>query len=229
MLTDVVRVARKRRWLVAGVVALAVLISLGYNVFYTPVYRAEAVVSVQPREELGGVQGMEDLPGEVLNTVARKDLLEEAVERAGWNAGVSEFEERLDVEEFTGRDGRGGLNVRFSWTDAEETARAANAYAEVFVQRAERFGEERFAGGTLAADASLQSKAQTPPGGYWTRVLSSVGISVFAGLLAGVAAAFGLEGRGRGWNSVRDVEIALKVPVVGVVPEYPSLEWDERP
>lgn len=228
-LTDVLHVARRRRLLVAAIATFAVSVSLALSALHDPVYRAEAVVSVQPKGELGGVQGIEELPNEVLNTVAREDLLKEAVERAGWNAGISEFKKGLDAEGFTGRGGQGGLRVRFSWREAEEAARAANAYAAVFVERAEGFSEERFAGGTLAAETSLQSKARTPSSGYWLRLLLTVVGALLAGLLAGVAAALGLEGRSRGWRSVRDVEIALKVPVIGVVPEYSLFKGEDGP
>lgn len=226
MLSEVVHAIRERRLLVAGIVVLVVLAVFVAGILREPSYRAEAIVSVKPKNEPGGVPITEDLPKEVLNAVASEDLLREAVKEAGWTAGVADFKDRLDVEEFVDRGGRAGLRVRFTGLDAGGATRAANAYATLFVERAERFGKERFAGGTLAADAGLERKAETPPSGSGPRALLRAGIAACVGLLLGGAAALGLQGRSRGWDSIRDVELALKVPVLGTVPEYPLLEKD---
>ncbi|MDQ4106157.1 MAG: hypothetical protein M3157_03155, partial [Actinomycetota bacterium] len=47
-----------------------------------------------------------------------------------------------------------------------------------------------------------------------------------AGLLAGGAGALLLENRTRSWRGARDAELTLRVPVLGIIPEY-SPEGEE--
>jgi capsular polysaccharide biosynthesis protein len=113
--------------------------------------------------------------------------------------------------------------VRFSGLTPEQAARAANAYAGVFVQRADKLNDGRLAGGTLVADASLEGRV-TPAEGSGPRPLIYAALAAGAGLLLGGAAALLLEGRASGWRGVRDAELNLRAPVLGTIPDYSSAE-----
>jgi capsular polysaccharide biosynthesis protein len=223
LLSELLHVLWGRRLLVAGTVLVLVLLALLFGLFKEPVYTAEAVVTIKPREELSSTEEREAFMEEVRGDVVTGKLMRGVVRRAGWEAGVAQFREQLEVEPFVTRNGETGLQVRFSGSRPEQVARAANAYAEVFVERVERLNDERLAGGALAADASVVRRA-APPEGSGLRFLIYAGVAAGVGLLAGGVGALLLEGRARSWRDARDAELTLRAPVLGVIPNYSSIE-----
>ena len=209
--------------LVAGVVIVTASAALLFGLLREPVYTAEAAVNIKPREELTGNDDREAFMDDVIRTVATEDLLRGVMRRAGWQDGLAEFRERLEVDTFVSRSGETGLRVQFSDPQPERAARAANAYAELFVQKVERLNDERLAGGALAADASVDRRA-TPPEGSGLRLLIYAAAAATVGLLVGGGLALLLEGRVRSWRDARDAELTLRAPVLGVIPDYSSVE-----
>ena len=222
-LAEVLYVLRERRLLVAGCALTFALAALLFGLLREPVYTAEATVSVSPREQLGNNDEREAFLEQVLGAVATEELLRNVMHRAGWEAGLEEFRDRLDPRTFVTRDGRTGLRVRFFGSEPKQAARAANAYAELFVEKVERLNNERLAGGALPADARVVSRAALP-------MRSSLRLPLYAavaagiGLLVGGAWALLLEGRARGWRGGRDVELTLRAPVLGVIPDCSAAE-----
>jgi capsular polysaccharide biosynthesis protein len=196
-----------------------VFAALLFGLFREPVYTAEATVTIQPREELSNDEDSEAFMEEVTGAVATEKLLRDVMRRARWEAGLAEFRERLHVR----RDGETGLPVRFSGSQREQAARAANAYAELFVGRVERLNDERLAGGALAADASVERRAALPEG-LGLRLLVYAAVAAGVGLLVGGGGALLLEGKARSWRDARDAELTLRAPVLGVIPDYSSIE-----
>ena len=183
-----------------------------------PVYVAEARVSVVPQGKLEGEEARLAFLEEVRGNVVTQKMLGEVRRRAGWEDGPQAFSERLDPETFAGRNGSSGLRVRFSGEEPGQAARAANAYAEVFVTGVDDLGDRLLADGVPVAEASVEQRAV--PGGYSPRPLIYAVVAAGAGLLLGGAAAFVLEGRASGWRDVRDAELTLRVPVLGTIPDY---------
>jgi capsular polysaccharide biosynthesis protein len=200
-----------------------VFTALLFGLFREPVYTAEAAVSIQPREELSNNEEKDAFMEEVMGAIATEKLLREVMRRAGWEAGLAEFRERLQAEPLVTRNGETGLRVRFSGSQPEQAARAANAYAELFVGRVERLNDERLAGGALAADASVERRAALPEG-LGLRLLIYAAVAAGLGLLVGGGGALLLEGKARSWRDARDAELTLRAPVLGVIPDYSSTE-----
>jgi capsular polysaccharide biosynthesis protein len=221
-LPEILYVLQERRLMVIGVVLILAGAALLLGLFRDPVYTAEAAVGVTPEEELSDEEARETFMQEVQGRVAMQKAMPEVMRRAGWERGPAEFAERLDPR-FATRNGETGLRVRFSGLTPEQAARAANAYAGVFVQRADNLNDGRLAGGTLVADASLEGRA-TPAEGSGPRPLIYAALAAGAGLLLGGAAALLLEGRASGWRGVRDAELNLRAPVLGTIPDYSSAE-----
>jgi uncharacterized protein involved in exopolysaccharide biosynthesis len=221
-LSELLYVLWGRRLLVAGTVLVLVLLALLFGLVREPVYTAEAAVSIEPREELSNNEEREAFMEVVRGEVVTDELLRKVMRQAGWEADPREFKERLDPQTFVTRTGETGLLVRFSGSGPEQAARAANAYAELFVERVERLNDERLAGGALAADASVERRA-TPEGAN-LRVLVYAAVAAGAGLLVGGIGALLLEGRARSWRDARDAELTLRAPVLGVIPDYSSIE-----
>ena len=207
--------------MVTGSVLILVFVVLLFNLLREPVYVAEATVNIEPREELSDEGEKDAFLQEVVGDVATEDLLREVMRRADWEAGLAEFRERLEVDPFTTPGGELGLRVKFSGTGPEQAARAANAYAELFVQRVERLNDERLAGGALAADAAVERRA-APPEGSSSRLLLYAVAAAGIGVLAGGVGALLIEGRTRSWRDARDAELTLRAPVLGVIPDYSS-------
>jgi capsular polysaccharide biosynthesis protein len=222
LLSELLYVLWGRRLLVAGTVLVLVLLALLFGLVREPVYTAEAAVSIEPREELSNNDERDAFMDEVMGAVVTEDLLRRVMRRAGWEADPREFKERLEAVPFVTRTGETGLRVRFSGSGSVQAARAANAYAGLFVERVERLNDERLAGGVLAADASVERRAT--PEGADLRVLLYAAVAAGAGLLVGGIGALLLEGRARSWRDARDAELTLRAPVLGVIPDYSSIE-----
>jgi uncharacterized protein involved in exopolysaccharide biosynthesis len=216
-LSEILYVLQRRRLLIVGAVLVLAGITLLSGLFREPVYTAEARVSVVPQGKLEGEEARLSFLEDVRSAVVTQEMLSEVRRRAGWEAGKKAFSERLDPT-FVSRNGESGLQVRFSGNGPEQAARAANAYAELFVAGAEDLGDRSLEEGVPVAKASVEQKAV--PGGYSPRPLIYAAIAAGAGLLLGGAVALILEGKASGWRDVRDAELTLRAPVLGTIPDY---------
>ena len=218
-LSEILYVLQRRRLLIVGVVLVLAGIALLFGLFPEPVYTAEAKVSVRPQAKLDD-EAMLAFLEEVRGAVVTQEMLSEVRRRAGWEAEPKAFSERLDPRTVADSDGGPGLQIRFHGDDPGQAALAANAYAELFVERVEDLGDRPPAGGVQVAEALVEQKAL--PGDYRPRPLIYAAIAAGVGLLIGGAAALILEGRASGWRGVRDAELTLRVPVLGTIPDYSS-------
>lgn len=219
-LHEVVHVLWGRRLLVVGIVVSLVLLALLFALFRDPVYTAEAAVSLEPRERLVSDEEREDFVGQVRGAVVATDgFMQEVMRRAGWEADLRGFRERFDFDTVP-RGDEVAMLVRFSASEPEQAARAANAYAELFVARAGELNDAQ-----PASDAVLERRA-VPPEGSSMRFLLYAAAAVAAGVLVGGAGALLLEGRTRSWRDARDAELTLRAPVLGVIPDYSSVQED---
>jgi capsular polysaccharide biosynthesis protein len=215
-LSEILHVLWGWRLLVIGVVLLLVVLALLFGLVREPPYTAEATISVEPRERLVNDDEREAFVEEVRSTVVTQEWLRGVMRRAGWQGDPKGFKSRLDFETVPQGD-KTVLRVRFSGTGPEESLRAANAYAELFVARVEKLND-----GGLAADAVVESRAVTTEGSSLRLLLYAVA-AVAAGVLAGGAGALLLEGRTRSWRDARDAELTLRAPVLGVIPDYSTV------
>ncbi len=221
-LSEALHVLWEWRAVVAGCTLFFLMVALLYGFSREPVYEAETTLSVRLDEGIGAAENFDEILSGLKDTPATSGLVEEAAERAGWEAGPRDFDERLEREQVNNEE----VVVRFSAPTPEEAARAANAYAEVFV---ERLGElrGRLAGGTVAVDAEVKEAAEPPeqrsdPGMFLAVIAAGVG-----GLLVGGIGALFLEGRARRWSGSKDAELTLRAPVLGVIPDYSEDPSDE--
>lgn len=204
-------------------VLVLVLASAVFGLREQRFYTAEATVSFQPREGSRAGEDPEAFVEGVLGAVTARGFLRDVMREADWADGPEKFGERLDVERYDGANGASGLRVRFSGANAVEATRSANAYADVFVARVEQLNDRRLAGGTLAADASVEEYA-SPEGWASPRPFVLAAAAIVAGVIVGGAAALLLESRARSWRNARDAELTLRAPVLGVIPDYSSEE-----
>jgi capsular polysaccharide biosynthesis protein len=220
-LSEVLHVLWGRRFLVVGIVLLLVVAALLLGFFRDPVYTAEAAIGIEPRERLVGDEERRDFVEEVRGTVVATDgFMQEVMRRAGWGSDLSSFRDRFDFETVA-QGNQTGMLVRFSATEPDQAARAANAYANLFVGRVEGLNDDRLAGGALAADAVLERRAAPPASSL--RLLLYAAAAVAAGVLMGGVGALLLEGRTRSWRDAHDAELTLRAPVLGVIPDYSSV------
>ena len=167
--------------MVTGVVLVLAGAALLLGLFREPVFTAEAAVAVTPEEKLSDEEARETFMREVQAAVAMQKVMPEVVRRAGWERGPEEFAGRLDPR-FVAWNDESGLLVQFSGPTPEQAARGANAYAEVFAERADKLGDGQLAGGTLVADATVEGKA-TPAEGSGPRPVIYAALAAGAGLL----------------------------------------------
>lgn len=206
--------AVRRRALAVACVVLAVsVLAVALGALRSPEHDAEALV--QLRERAGAGEPSRAWLYGVVDDVSSEEVSRAAMDRAGVGGEVEEFERRLDLEPA----GAGDLRVGYSDSSPEDAAAGADAYASAFVERAGELGEGRLAGGTLGVEAEVAREATVPSVAPVPRTLLYGLIGLSAGLLAGTGLALALESRDRRWGDVRDAELALGVPVLGVIPE----------
>lgn len=215
---EVLHVLWGRKALVVSLVLILVGVSLVFSTFREEVYEAEAVVGVEPQSRPGSEQETEIFVNEVLRRVDSEELQLQAMRQAGWQ-GEEQFDRRIRLEVFSQRGGESGLVVGFVAPDAGLAARSANAYATLFAEQVNRLNE-RLAGGALAAEAGVQTRAVRPESPFSPRPLLYAALAAGAGLLLGGLSAILLESRARSWRGARDAEMTLRAPVLGVIPEY---------
>lgn len=206
----------ERRALVAACTLFFLAVALLYGLSREPIYTAEATLSVRQEEGISPAGSFDEVLSGLRDSAAMQEIREGAVERAGWEAGQSDFNERLEVPEQVSNE---ELKVRFSAPTPEGAARGANAYAEVFVEHLGEL-EGRLAGGALAVDTGIE-KAASPPERRSDRkpLLAAIAAGI-GGLLVGGVGALYLESRARRWSGSRDAELTLRAPVLGVIPDF---------
>lgn len=222
-LPEVLYVLWSWRRLVAAVVLAMLIGAVILWMFGERVYTAEAVVRVVPQQEIS-TDNLEPFVQEVQGAVDTEGLLRDVRRETRWSGDHGEFRDRFDVEPFATGNGQTGLRIMFSGNGPEEAARAANAYATLFVERVERLNDQRLAGGALAADARLEREASAQDIASGPGPLLYALAAVAAGMVIGGAVALLLESRANSWRDARDAELTLRAPVLGVIPEYPSGE-----
>jgi len=222
-----VRHALAERWLVLAVCALVALgVFLISAAFRGPSYTAEAEVEVRPREDAASTGSLEEGASSLLEDPALLDSLDsQAARTAGWSGSVRAFNESLEkgLDEAGGTAGETKLvEFRFTADSPGLAARAANAYARAY---ARRLGEldGRLAGGTVAVSGEVVREAEAATGAVPTLVVG-VALVTAGGLLFGGVVALFLEGRARRWSGLRDAELTLRVPVLGLIPDHSPSE-----
>jgi len=206
----------ERRALVAGCTLFFLVLALLYGVSREPVYTAEATLSVRSEEGIAPAGSFDEVLSGLRDSAALQETREGAAEKAGWEAGQADFNERLEVPEEVKNE---ELKVGFSAPTPEEAARGANAYAEVFVERVAEL-EGRLAGGAVAVNASVEKAAEPPERRSDRRRFFAPVVAGISGLLIGGVWALFLESRARRWSGSRDVELTLRAPVLGVIPDF---------
>jgi uncharacterized protein involved in exopolysaccharide biosynthesis len=215
VLSEILYILWQRVFLVGGIAALMALGALGFGLLREPAYTAGAAVTIRPEINLGE-EAPEALAQEVLGSVANRELVEEAIRRSGWEGRGEEFNERLEVSAASS----GEISVRFSAPDPERAAAAANAYAGALADRVNELSEGGLVGGTLAVNAAVERPAEVPERRSGPRPLFNGALAGGLGIVLGGALALVLEARARDWRGARDVELTLRAPVLGVIPEY---------
>ncbi|HET7480030.1 MAG TPA: Wzz/FepE/Etk N-terminal domain-containing protein [Rubrobacteraceae bacterium] len=223
-LPEILHVLWGWRRLISIIVLSLLIVGLTFALLRERAYTAEAIVLVEPQQEVPA-EDMEPFLRDVTGAVtSSEDFIVDVRRKAGWKGTPEEFARRLDVQSLVTSDGTPTIRVRFESVDAEEAARTANAYAALFTERVDLLNDRQLAGGALAADARVASKASLPDRPSGAGPLFYVAGAIVAGMLIGGGMALLLENRARSWRDARDAELTLRAPVLGVIPEYPSAE-----
>lgn len=207
----------RHRWALVLCAALAVAaLAVTLDALRGLRYTAESLVRVQDLGEAGADGASEERLAEVRAAAGAEEVARSAMQEIGWERDIQGFDQRLEVE----AAGDGRLSVEFSANDPERAADGANAYASSFVARVEGLAGDRLAGGALNADAEVARKAQPPPAPSRVRLVLVGLAALVPGVAAGGALALALGGRDRRLRDVRDAELTLGAPVLGVIPDY---------
>ena len=184
--------ARRRAWLVAVPLLLASVVALVLSLLSTPLYRASADVLI-----VADADGVErDVDTEVV-VASGSELVAEVRALVGSGPELSvDAVGAADVLQFTATS-----------TNASNAATAANAYADVYVER--------------TPGAEVVDRAAEPSDPYEPDVLRTVLLAALAGLAIGVVAALVVAWRDTTVRSARQLTGVSGVANLAEIPRHP--------
>jgi capsular polysaccharide biosynthesis protein len=206
--------ARKRGWIILLVAVIAALGSLGVSLLMTETYEATIQLSVTAaRADWGLSQATKDLLRNYVLNIKSHRMTQEAIDRAQLDMSTYDFLANLDVSEDSSNM---SLTIQAESHDPEEARLMAQTLADVFVEEREQWNSEQDKNNRIYVDKvdDVRDVPQSSP----NIKLNLLAGAVFGAIVGGIIVFF-LE-----WlqsdilRTTADVEKALGVTVVGVVP-----------
>lgn len=220
-LRELLYILWSRKVLVLAVTALVTAAVAVYTFSGEPAYTAEAQVAIVPeRPNVSQLELESFVEGVSIAVAADDELLAEAANRSGWDAGPAAFRDALDPVYHAGNGRSGGVEVRFTASDPGMAARGANAYADLLTERVATLEGQGISEQIATTAVTVTDRAEPGEVGQSGRPVLHLVAALLLGLLAGGVAATALDARTRSWRDARDAELTLRAPVLGTIPDY---------
>jgi len=216
-ISDYLRILRKRGWIIIAVALVAGLSAYGFSKMQTPIYSAQVKLSVVPARatDWGSNNSLKDLLRNYTENIKTHTTAQEVIDRAQLDMDTTTFLGKLfvnpDSSTFT-------LALEARDRDPEVAMGMVDMTAKVFAEDREQWNQQQDKRDRI--DVKMLDSVYNL--GY-TQYSPNTKINTLAGLLfgalMGVLVIFFLE-----WlemdiiRSAEDVERAVNVPVLGVIP-----------
>lgn len=222
-LRDYLRILRKRRWALIGVLVGVLVLAGAFTARQTPVYEAESKLFVGQRQiaatEVAQGQSITQLSFQLLKSYAAilrtRPIAESAVEREGLSVSPVELAEQLRADPILDTQ---IIRLRYRSTDPRTAQRTVNAVAQVFVEEVERIETPGLEGTDAAVRVSTVEPALTPEEPVSPQPVRNMALALVLGLMGGVGLAFVVEYLDTTVKDREDAERSVGAPVLATVP-----------
>jgi capsular polysaccharide biosynthesis protein len=213
---EVLRVIRRRLWLIVLVTAMLIGLVGGWSLAQTPIYQASITMLVgqQPgtyTQNPVPVGDLQNLTQTMAETADSRPVAEAAIQQLDLQMAPSSLLENLSAERVPDSQ-----VIRINYTDPspERAQQIVNAVGDVF---SEQVSETSANANPISA--TVWERAEVPSAPVSPNVGRNTLVSLMAGLLLGTGLAFVLEYFNNTWRSPEELERVSGLPVFGVIPE----------
>lgn len=218
-LSDLMRVALKRLWVILLVVSVVVGAAVGASLWQQPTYQASALVIVgqeqgaaQDSNLAGSVEGLQALTQTMIIAINTRPVAEEAIQRLGLDMSPDELLSNLAIEQV-----ETSQFIQLTYTDSDP------GRAEEVVNTVGQVSSERISNTSAAANdlkATVYERAITPASPVSPDPVRNGILAAVLGLMLGVGLALLMEYLDNSWRSPEEVEQFSGVPTFATIPEF---------
>jgi capsular polysaccharide biosynthesis protein len=207
-------IARKRGWIIILVALVAAVVALGVSLIMPKTYQATIQLSVNPaRADWGLNQATKDLLRNYVLNIRTHRMTQDAIDRAQLDMSTYDFLANLDVSDDAANL---SITIQAESHDPEEARLMAQTLADVFVEERAEWNAEQDKSDRIYV-TKVDDIRDVPLASPKTKFNMAAG-AVFGAIIGGVIVFF-LE-----WlqsdilRTTADVERAMGIAVLGVVP-----------
>lgn len=220
-LRELLAILLKRKWLIAIVLVLCMLLGTVYSLFFvTPQYTSKTTLMVNGSKgtsvtdiaasfDLGSINLSQKLVVTYGEIVKSRIVLEQVISRLELNMTYNQLLEKITSQQVGSTE---ILAISVTTEDPDESAIIANTIAEVFVKEVMRI--------LKVNNVETIDKAIPMTLPINVKTVLNIAISIILGLMLGVFIAFGLEYLDQTIKTEEDVEKYLGLSVVGTIPKF---------
>lgn len=218
------RVIRKRLWIVLLVVVTFTGTAVGFSLMQTPMYEASIKILIGQKQgssapgSLGGdIQGLEQLTLTMAEAVSTRPLAEAVIQQQNLRITPETLlKKNLRVDQIPDTQ---FIQVHYRDPNPERAQQVANALGEVFTRRVSEVSPS-----ANSITATVWERAVVPNEPVTPDPVRNGLVALVLGLIVGVGLAFLIEYRDDSWRSPEEVEEISGVATFGVIPEFKVTE-----
>jgi len=218
-LGDLLRVIRRRLWVIALVAAVLTGAAVGLSFLQTPMYEGSIKILVGQNQSsdvptnLGSdVQGLQQLTQTMAEAVNTLPVAEAVIERLDLQTTPEKFLENLSVQQVASTQ---FIEVSYTDPNPEMAQQVANAIGDEFSGQVSEVSPS-----ANAITATVWERAAVPDSPVSPNPVRNGLLALALGLMLGVGLAFLLEHLDDSWRSPEEVEQISGVPTFGIIPEF---------
>jgi len=218
-LADLVRIIRRRLWVIVLVGLVFAGSAAGFSFFQTPTYEASIKLLIGQKQnsndtpDLGNeVAGLQQLTATMVEAVKTRPVAKGVIQRLDLSISPTSFLENLSVEQVGSTQ---FIEVSYEDPSPERAARIANTVGDVFSEKVSKASAS-----ANAITATVWEEAMVPDSPASPATLRNVLLALVFGLMLGGGLAFILDFLDNSWRSPEEVEQISGVPTYGVIPAF---------
>jgi capsular polysaccharide biosynthesis protein len=218
-LREIVRVLRRRLWLIMAVTIVIVGGAVGFGVAQTPMYEASTKLLVGQQQDAGDpynlagdVQGLQLLTKTLATAVNTRPMARVVIQQLDLSINPNDLMANVEVQEIPDTQ---FVQVTYKDTSPERAQLIANSIGDVFSARISEISPK--ASGVTVTVWEPATKPTNPVSPNFMFILP---LALVLGIVLGVTLALLLEYWVSGWRSAEEVERAFGRPVIAVIPAF---------
>jgi capsular polysaccharide biosynthesis protein len=218
-LRDIVRVLRRRVWLIIAVTIVIVGGAVGFGLAQTPTYEASTKLLVgqqkgagDPFNLAGDVQGLQLLTKTLATAVNTRPVAQVVVRQSDLSINPNDLMANVEVQEIPDTQ---FVQVTYKDTSPERAQLIANSIGDVFSARIAEISPK-----ASGVTVTVWEPATMPTNPVSPNFLLILPLALVLGIVLGVTLALLLEYWESGWRSAEEVERAFGRPVIAVIPAF---------